>query len=306
MNLLSIGAFTNVGHRLAARSFAPLDVSLAGRTAVVTGATAGLGREAATRLAELGARVVIVGRNPEKTARVRDEIADATDGDVVYEIADLSSMAEVAGLAERLLTAEPTINVLVNNAGSLFPERQVTAEGRERTFATNLLGHYLLTERLIPRLVESAPARIVNVSSGGMYSQRIVVDNLDFERGNYTGTAAYANTKRGQVILTELWAEELKRTGVVVNSMHPGWAKTPGVAASLPTFNRFMGPFLRTPEEGADTIVWLAAAPEAGDITGKFLLDRRPQDTHLVDRTRETDDDRRELRRRLEELASAW
>jgi NAD(P)-dependent dehydrogenase (short-subunit alcohol dehydrogenase family) len=306
MNLLSIGAFTNVGHRLAARSFAPLDVSMAGRTAVVTGATAGLGREAATRLAELGARVVIVGRNPEKTARVRDEVADATDGEVVYEIADLSSMAEVADLAERLLTAEPTINVLVNNAGSLFPERQVTEEGRERTFATNLLGHYLLTERLIPRLVESAPARIVNVSSGGMYSQRIVVHNLDFERGTYTGTAAYANTKRGQVILTELWAEELEGTGVVVNSMHPGWAKTPGVAASLPTFSRFMGPLLRTPAEGADTIVWLAAAPEAGEITGRFFLDRKPQDTHLLDRTRETDDERRELRRRLEELASPW
>ena len=143
------------------------------------------------------------------------------------------------------------------------------------------------------------------MSSGGMYSQRIAADDLQFENGDYTGTAAYARTKRGQVILTEMWADQLRGTGVVVNSMHPGWASTPGVSDSLPGFNRVMGPLLRTPEQGADTMVWLAAAPEAGEISGTFLLDRVPRDTHMTARTRETPQERQLLWDRLERLSES-
>lgn len=303
MNVFSLGGFTNLGYRLSARNFEPIDVDMSGKTVVITGATAGLGLAAARQLAELGARVVIVGRNPEKTQRVHDEIRAATGSDVSFQIADLSSMTEVDDLAGRLLASEPRIDVLINNAGALFNERSVTDEGLERSLATNLLGHFILTNRLIPRLIESAPSRIVNMSSGGMYSQRLAVDDLQFENGDYTGSAAYARTKRGQVVLTEMWAEQLRGTGVVVNSMHPGWARTPGVSDSLPGFNRFMGPLLRTPEQGADTMVWLAAAPEAGEISGEFLLDRTPRDTHMVARTRETPTERRLLWDRLEQLS---
>lgn len=303
MNVFSLGGFTNLGYRLSARNFEPIDVDMSGKTVVITGATAGLGLAAARQLAELGARVVIVGRNPEKTQRVQDEIRTATGSDVSFQIADLSSMTDVDDLADRLLASEPRIDVLINNAGALFNERSVTDEGLERSLATNLLGHFILTNRLIPRLIESAPSRIVNMSSGGMYSQRLAVDDLQFENGDYTGTAAYARTKRGQVVLTEMWAEQLRGTGVVVNSMHPGWARTPGVSDSLPGFNRFMGPLLRTPEQGADTMVWLAAAPEAAEISGEFLLDRTPRDTHMVARTRETPTERRLLWDRLEQLS---
>ncbi len=188
----------------------------------------------------------------------------------------------------------------MNNAGALFPERAVTSEGIERTFALDLLGHYVLTEALIPRLEASAPARIVNVTSGGMYTQRISTSDLEASRGEYDGRKQYARMKRGQVILTEVWAKRLEDSGVVVHAMHPGWVDTPGVESGIPLFHRVMKPVLRTVEAGADTIVWLAASDQAAASTGLFWHDRRPRPTHRVARTRETPEQRERL---LGELA---
>ena len=303
LRLLRLARFTNLGHRLSDRS--PITESMEGETVVVTGPTSGLGRAAAEEIAGLGARVVLVGRSVERTNAARDEIAEATGNhDLAVQIADLSIIAEVRDLAERVLRVEDRIDVLVNNAGALFPERGETPEGLERTLALDLLSPYVLTEALIPRLVESAPARIINVSSGGMYGQRIRPDDLQFERGEYGGAAAYARAKRGQVILTEVWAERLAADGVVVHAMHPGWADTPGVEESLPRFRWLMKPFLRSPEQGADTIVWLAAAAEPLTTTGEFWLDRKPQPKHLVDGTKETPSEREALVAGLEELAA--
>ncbi len=280
--------FSNIGYKWRSKAWDPITESLIGRTVVVTGATSGLGKAAAVDLARLGADVILVGRNREKTERVQGEIAAETGSDTVrYEIADLSLMSEIRSLADRLLASEPSIHVLVNNAGTLFVERSETSEGIESTLATNLLGHFLLTNLLIPRLVESAPSRIINVASGGMYSQRISIGNLQNDEGEYKGSAAYARTKRGQVILTEVWAEQLKDSGVTVSSMHPGWADTPGVVDSLPTFHKITKPFLRTPAEGADTIVWLAASDEAEGRSGLFWHDREPRPTHKSNRTKE-------------------
>lgn len=288
--------WSNIGYKLRKRSWDPVDESLNGRTVIVTGATSGLGKAAALDLARLGADLILVGRNPDKTERVRAEITTETGNDQVrLEIADLSLMAEIRSLADRLLANEPAIHVLVNNAGTLFVERSETAEGIESTLATNLLGHFLLTNLLTPRLVESAPARIINVASGGMYSQRISISNLQNDQGEYKGAAAYARTKRGQVILTEMWAEQLNENGVTVSSMHPGWADTPGVVDSLPTFHKLTKPFLRTPAEGADTIVWLAASDEAAGQTGLFWMDREPRPTHKSSRTKEHPEKRQEL-----------
>ena len=296
--------WSNIGYKLRKRSWDPIDESLDGRTVIVTGATSGLGKAAALDLARLGADLILVGRNPDKTERVRAEIAAETGNDQVrLEIADLSLMTEIRSLADRLLANEPAIHVLVNNAGTLFVERSETAEGIESTLATNLLGHFLLTNLLIPRLVESGPSRIINVASGGMYSQRISIGNLQNDQGEYQGAAAYARTKRGQVILTEMWAEQLKDKGVTVSSMHPGWADTPGVVDSLPTFHKLTRPFLRTPAEGADTIVWLAASDEAAGQTGLFWMDREPRPTHKTSRTRERPEKRRELWDALAELS---
>ena len=148
------------------------------------------------------------------------------------------------------------------------------------------------------------PARIINVSSGGMYTQKIRVDDLQWRLQPYDGTRAYARTKRGQVILTELWADRLEDRGIVVHSMHPGWAATPGVADSLPAFYRVTRPLLRTAEEGADTIVWLCASDEAAETTGLFWHDRRPRPTHRARGTRATDQERAALWEALEELTA--
>lgn len=285
----SVVGYTALGYRL--RPHPPIDADLHGRVALVTGATSGLGRAAATELARLGATTILVGRNPDKTADVAAEIRRTTgNDDVRIELADLSLMREVRELAARI---EPPVHLLVNNAGVLLPRREQTPEGFERTFATNLLGHFLLTNLLVDKL--EPPARIINVSSGGMYTQRIRVDDLQMEKRRYDGTIAYAQTKRAQVILTELWAERFRDRGIVVHSMHPGWAATPGVSESLPRFYKVTKPLLRTPEEGADTIVWLCASEEATRTTGAFWHDRRQRPTHRSRRTRETEADRRAL-----------
>jgi len=256
MSLLSIPSFTNVGYWLHTRSLDPIEEELSGNAALITGSTGGLGLAAARELADLGARVVIVGRSVDKLESAQREIRGESMG---YQ-ADLSLMSEIRDLADRILRHEPRLDVLINNVGVLLPDREITSEGIEKTLATDLAGQFLLTNMLIPRLVGSSPARIINVTSGGMYSERIRPDDMQFERREYSGSAAYAHAKRGQVILTEMWARRLRGTGVSVHAMHPGWASTPGLERSLPKFNTLMKPFLRTPEQGADTVVWLAAA----------------------------------------------
>ena len=287
----SLLGYTSLGYRW--RSHPSIDADLTGRRAVVTGATSGLGKQTATELARLGANVTLVGRNRDKTRQVAAGITEQTGNAAVrVQIADLSLMSEVRALADRL---DAPIHILVNNAGVLLPTRSETAEGIETTFAINLLGQFLLTNLLASKLAASAPARIVNVSSGGMYTQRLSVNDLESAHGTYDGAKAYARTKRGQVILTELWAVALAPRGVVVHAMHPGWADTPGVSTSLPRFYRLTKPLLRSPAQGADTIVWLCAADEAGRNTGKFWHDRTPRPTHRFARTRESAADREAL-----------
>ena len=296
--------YTNVGFKVRCRAWQPLSSSMEGRVVVITGATGGLGESAAHRLAGLGARVVLVGRDAGKAERVRMEIVAATaNQDVAVEVADLSLLRQVRALGERLLEREARIHVLINNVGVLYTSRQVTAEGIEASLATNLLGHFVLTRMLIPRLEESAPARIIEVSSGGMYAQRIRVHDLQYEHGSYRGSVAYARTKRGQVILAELWDRQLDGTGVVVHSMHPGWVDTPGLRHSLRRFRMITRPLLRSPEQGSDTIVWLAASPEATRAGGLFWMYRRPRPTHRLPGTRETPGERQKLWAELERMS---
>lgn len=300
MGKLSIAGFTNLGYLLHSAKFEPIDVDMNGQTVVVTGGTGGIGRAAAHALSQLGARVIVVSRTQAKL----DELAASLGPGTRTIQADLSLMSEVRRVAA-LLEEEARIDVLINNVGVLIPERQVTDEGLEMTLAVDLAGHFLLTNLLMPKLIESAPARVVNVTSGGMYSERIRPDDLEFSQGSYTGTAAYARAKRGQVILTEIWAEKLRGSGVIFHSMHPGWARTDGVSNSLPTFNLVMSPLLRSPEQGADTIVWLAASDDAAKTTGKFWFDRKEASTHMLESTKETQSERDELWSRLVEITGA-
>lgn len=301
MSVLTVPSFTNIGYWMHSRRHQPVETDMTGRTVLITGATGGLGRAGAEALAALGARTLIVGRNREKLDAVTTEIA----GEVVGYQADLSLMAEIRELASRILADEPRLDVLVNNVGVLIGERQLSEEGLEMTLAVDLAGHFLLTNLLLPQLISSAPARIINMTSGGMYSQRIQPEDLEFEDREYKGTVAYAHAKRGQVLLTEMWAQRLKGTGVSVHVMHPGWAGTEGVATSLPAFNTVMRPLLRSPEQGADTMVWLAAAPELEGATGELWFDRRLAPKHLFDRTRETAADRNRLWERLVEITGS-
>ncbi len=296
MDWTVVPGYTSLGYRVRERivDHGPLD--LEGRRVLVTGATSGIGEAACEELARAGAAVLLVARDREKAERAQAKIAETTGSDTLeLHLCDVSSLASVRALAEALVEAGQPLHVLVNNAGMLPSERAHTEEGFELSFATNVLGPFLLTSLLVPLLRESAPARIVNVSSGGMYTQRIDVEDPQLERHEFDGPRFYAHAKRAQVILTEEWGRRLAADRISVHSMHPGWVSTPGIESSLPRFNRIMGPLLRDRRQGADTIVWLAGSPEAGRSTGRFWHDRRPRPKHRVPWTRENGDERRRL-----------
>ncbi len=287
-----VGSFTSLGYRARRRLFSWDDdeIDLAGRTVLITGGTSGLGRAAARAMARRGATVLVTGRDPEKGRRAATELAAESGSDAVTFLrADLASLDQTRSLAEQVSSTCDHLDVLVHNAGALLADRRVTEDEMETTFQVQVVAPALLTHELLPLLRRSADARVIWVSSGGMYSEKLAADRVEMDTEHYDGTTAYARAKRAQVELLPRWAARLARDGVLVHAMHPGWADTPGVEASLPTFHRVVGPLLRTPEQGADTIVWLAGAPRRTVGTGRFWLDRRPRSTHKVPWTRAED-----------------
>ena len=294
-------SFTKYGFKQAKKKWRPVTASVKGKQVLLTGATSGLGLATAIQLAHLGAYLTLVARNQEKAKEVSMQITQVTGNhNIKVEIADLSEMVQVSRLADRLLKKGRRIDVLINNAGALLNPRQESSDGLEKSFALLLLGPFLLTEKILPLLVKSGTARIINVSSGGMYARRISISNLLSTKGKYSGSETYARAKRGLVIIGEQWAERWAKHGITVHNMHPGWALTPGVQTSIPGFARRTKPFLRTPEQGADTIIWLATASEVGKTSGLFWLDRFPHSTHLTSKTKEKPEQRLALRKALE------
>jgi len=297
-------SFDRNGYRRHARRFDPrdLEVDLAGRTALVTGANSGLGKAAATGLARLGARVVLLCRDE---ARGREAIAEISreTGNRELEVArlDVSDLGDVRRVAAGLRRSR--VDILVHNAGVLPGRRVTTPEGLELTLATNLVGPFLLTGLLRPAL-ERARGRVVHVSSGGMYTQRLDVAEL-FRGGPepFDGVVQYARTKRALVVLNELLADRLSGSGVTFSAMHPGWADTPAVRTSLPRFHAVTKRILRTPDEGADTVVWLAASRAAASRSGLFWFDRAPAATTPVPGTGESPGERGKLWAALVEAA---
>jgi dehydrogenase/reductase SDR family member 12 len=262
----------------------PAPDALAGRHVVVTGASSGLGTQTADELAGLGAHVHLVVRDREKGRAVADRLARAHGDAFTLWTCDLADLTEVADLADRLAAAGPPLAAVVHNAGALPAQRTTSPQGHELTMALHVLAPVLLTERLLPSL-HGQRTRVVLVTSGGMYAQRLRDDDPEYLSGEYSGTTAYARSKRVQVELLPLL--QARWSGVQVYATHPGWADTPGVLESLPRFHRVTGPLLRTPSEGADTTVWLAAvdpAPEGGTL----WHDRRPRPFALTARTRST------------------
>ena len=303
MDWTVLPGFSRIGYQVRARLQPRGPIAVAGRSVMVTGASSGIGEAACTELARLGASVHMVTRSRERGQQALERIAAASGSkSIELHICDLSSLRSVREFAFTFLASGAPLNVLVHNAGVLPAARTHTDEGFELTFATNVLGPFLLTALLLPALRRSAPSRVINVSSGGMYTAKIDLADLQLERREFSGARFYAHTKRAEVILSEEWGRRLAADGITVHSTHPGWVATAGVAASLPGFQRVMGPLLRDPAAGADTIVWLAASAEAARSTGQFWHDRRVRPKHRVPWTRETPEERARLFSMCEDL----
>ena len=304
-----VGSFTKVGYEARRRMYDWPDLSsfdMSGKTVVITGGNSGLGLMTAKALVRIGASVRIVARDAERGAAAVEEL-DAMGGAPAGSYgADLSSFDAVRRLAAELRERESRLDVLVHNAGALLAERTESADGHEMTFATMVLGPFLLTSELLP-LLRATPggARVIWISSGGMYTQSLDVEALEMGDDVYSGTTAYARAKRAQVVLAEGWGKRLRDDRIAVNAMHPGWADTPGLETGLPGFRTLLGPILRSPEEGADTIVWLAAAEEPGRLTGKFWLDRAPRSTTKLVPSGATAEEREKLWALCERLTGA-
>jgi NAD(P)-dependent dehydrogenase (short-subunit alcohol dehydrogenase family) len=290
-----VGSFSRIGFA-ARRALFDWDaepvVDMSGRVALVTGATGGLGLAAATALAQRNADVWIVGRDPQRIEAARRAIAGvAPDSSVTTAVADLAVLDDVRNLADHVRRSAPRLDVLIHNAGALTHDLRYTADGLEVTAQVHVVAPFLLTTALLPLLQATPDARVITVSSGGMYTQRLDLDALAAPALPFNGVRAYANAKRAQVVLNELWSKHGAASGVVFHAMHPGWADTPGVRESLPRFHALMGPLLRTPSQGADTVVWLATDARPLETNGQFWLDRRPRSVAPLPGTRTSDAD---------------
>lgn len=267
-----------------------------GKTVLITGATAGIGKETARALQQRGAHVVIVGRNPQKTADVVSEIKtqNPSGGEVDGMVADLSSLAEIRRLAEEFKQKYDRLDVLVNNAGAYFNQRKLSVDGYEMTFALNHLGYFYLTHLLLDLIKSSSPARIVNVSSGAHAMGKINFDNLN-SKGLYLGWTEYGTSKLMNILFTRELCRQLEGTHVTANALHPGF-----VATNFGHNGNGIGKWIiqltqrnaLTPEQGAQTSIYLASSPEVTGVSGAYFYDRR-----IVQPSKSAQDD--EVARRL-------
>ena len=295
-----VTSFTNIGYAVRSRldDWEPLSgYDLSGRTMLVTGATSGLGFAAAEQLAGCGANLLLLGRNAEKTERIRTELASSSgNDDLEVVIADMGDLDAVRDAAAEVAARVDSLDVLIHNAGALSNERREGPAGIELTVASQVVGPHLMTSLLLDQLRAASPGRVITMSSGGMYTAGLTVSKLQMSADDYKGAEQYARAKRAQVTLNEMWSERVAPADVVFHALHPGWADTPGVEEALPTFRKVVGPLLRSPMQGADTLVWLAADDgEPTDCSGAFWLDRRQRSIHKLPQTRKTDTPERRL-----------
>jgi NAD(P)-dependent dehydrogenase (short-subunit alcohol dehydrogenase family) len=259
---------------------AKVPMQMNGKTVLITGGNSGLGKATARELGRRGARVVITARDAGKGEQAERELRRETGADVTWMNLDLASLASVTSFAEEFLRCKPELHVLINNAGVLLSQRQETVDGMEMTWAVNHVGHFLLTELLLPCLRTHAPARIVVVSSQAHYrSWGLSFDDL-YSVKNYQAYRVYADTKLANLYFSRELARRLRGSGVMVNAVHPGLVAT-GFAAEgdargpLAWFYRYARPFMRTPEQGAQTILYAATAPELEGVSGEYFSNSR-------------------------------
>ncbi len=259
-----------------------------GKTVVITGATSGIGRIAAQELAGMGARLVIIARDESRGAATLAALSGKRGGDHRMHYADLSRLTEIRNVGAAIAAAELRIDVLINNAGSIFASRRLTEDGLERTFVTNHMAYFLLTHCLLDRLKASAPARVINTASAAHKGQTLDFADLQMARG-YTAQKAYGRSKLANILFTRELARRLAGSRVTVNCLHPGFVAT-GLGQRD---NRLFGAlvwlsmrFAGSPERGAETIVHLASSPAVADISGAYFYERRP-----IEPSREAQDD---------------
>jgi retinol dehydrogenase 14 len=251
---------------------------MGGKVALVTGGTSGIGKATAMALAAMGADVVVVGRDRERGEKAAAEIRSQTGGKVDLALADLASQAGVRELAEGFRSRYDRLDVLVNNAGLVQSTRTETADGLETTFATNHLAPFLLTNLLLDLLKKSAPSRVVTVSSEAERWGNIDFDDLQSKK-KYRGFPVYGMTKLANIMFTYELAERLEGTGVTATCMHPGAVNTrfgTNNSGPMTILFRAFKPFMRTPEQGADTVIWLASSPDVEGLSGRYYADRKP------------------------------
>jgi NAD(P)-dependent dehydrogenase (short-subunit alcohol dehydrogenase family) len=254
-------------------------MSMTGKNVLITGGTGGIGRAAAIALASMGARVGITGRDRARAEHAAVAIArESGNPSVDVFVADMSSQAEVRRLADEVLAAYPRLDVLLNNVGGFWANRHVTPDGLEHTFALNHLAPFLLTNLLLERLIASAPARVVTVSSGAHSMGRIDFDDLMGD-GTYSGQRAYNQSKLANVMFTYEMARRLQESGVTATVLHPGMTSTgfgaEDTARGWRPLIAVMRPFMKKPRQGAETPVYLASSPEAEGLTGQYFADRQ-------------------------------
>ncbi|MFF4542378.1 SDR family NAD(P)-dependent oxidoreductase [Streptomyces aureus] len=252
------------------------------RVVIVTGAASGIGLAASVGFARLGAQVHLLARNRERAEdaarQARHRLPDAAHR-MHPEVCDVSSLASLRDFARTFRERHEALDVLVNNAGVMPDNREYSPDGVELTFATHVLAPWALIDELTEPLRRAAPSRVINVVSGGQYGQALPAGDPQSERDSYSPKKIYARTKRAELVIGEQWADRLRNQDIHVYAMHPGWADTKGVRTWLPVFRTLTRPIIRTPAQGADTIVWLGSSDEPLSSSGTFWHDRRPRPT---------------------------
>jgi NAD(P)-dependent dehydrogenase (short-subunit alcohol dehydrogenase family) len=261
-----------------------MEKDLDGKIFLVTGATEGIGKAAALEFARRGASLTIVGRNKEKSEKVRAELTEAAGGaPVELLLGDLSKLADIRAVAAAFKAKHDHLDVLVNNAGAVFNKHQVTSDGFEMTFALNHLGYFLLARELLPLLEKTPGARVVSTSSGAHRMGKIDFDDIARRPSKRSGFGVYGDSKLANILFTKELAKRLSASGAVANCFHPGFVHT-GFGQNNGGFFAgsidFVGSLVaRTPEKGAETLIWLATSPDAGKISGEYFHDKKVSKT---------------------------